>query len=107
MAAVLITALVAVGTYALVLGPKAESQTLEIERLRQEAAALQRENEALQQKTDELHRTLESLKLERQNAAPPSPTQKRPKQRPEPKRAPKPDRLANPACNENDPLCGI
>jgi cell division protein FtsB len=107
MAGTVVVVLVSAGVYGLMLGPRMQSQGLEIERTRQEAVVLQRENEGLERKVERLERNVESLEAERQEAAPPSPTQKRPRKRPDLKREPKRDGLQKPPCNENDPLCGI
>jgi hypothetical protein len=107
MAGTVVVVLVSAGVYGLMLGPRMQSQGLEIERTRQEAVVLQRENEGLERKVEELGSNLESMELQHEEAAPPSPKQNPPRKRPALKRQPKRDGLQKPACNENDPLCGI
>jgi hypothetical protein len=107
MAGAALAVLVSVGVYGLVLGPRMEDQTLEIAGMRQKALVLERENEGLDQKIEELEHDVESAKLERPEVAPPLPTQKRPRKKPELKRGPKRHGLEKPACDDNDPLCGI
>jgi hypothetical protein len=107
IAAAVVAVLVSGLVYGVVLGPRMERQTLEIERMRQQAVVLQRENQGLEQKVEELERDLTTIELRPKEAAPAPSTHKPPRQKPQVKRERPRDPLQKPACDENDPLCGI